>query len=100
VKFVGLGEKYDALEAFYPERIVSRVLGMAIFFADRARRISFDKKAAMELERKLRKEEFTWKISRPIAADPQMGPLDQLMDICRSRAASESAQDASVDEKN
>ena len=28
VKFVGVGEKYDALEAFYPERIVSRVLGM------------------------------------------------------------------------
>ena len=28
VKFVGLGEKYDALEGFYPERIVSRVLGM------------------------------------------------------------------------
>src|SRR2546425_9977943 len=28
VKFVGIGEKYDALEAFYPDRIVSRVLGM------------------------------------------------------------------------
>ena len=39
VKFVGLGEKYDALEGFYPERIVSRVLGMGdIDVAHRTRR--------------------------------------------------------------
>jgi signal recognition particle subunit SRP54 len=52
VKFVGLGEKYDALEAFYPERIVSRVLGMGdiLSLIERAES-AFDKKSAMELER-------------------------------------------------
>jgi len=57
---VGLGEKYDALEGFYPERIVSRVLGMGDLMSliERVEQ-TVDKKAAAELERKLRKEEFT-----------------------------------------
>jgi len=60
VKFVGLGEKYDALEGFYPERIVSRVLGMGdiLSLIERAEQ-AVDKKAAIELERKLRKSDFT-----------------------------------------
>jgi len=64
VKFVGLGEKYDALEGFYPERIVSRVLGMGdiLSLIERAES-AFDKKAAMELERKLRRKSSRWKIS-------------------------------------
>src|SRR5579864_2718241 len=55
VKFVGLGEKYDALEGFYPERIVSRILGMGdiLSLIERAES-AFDKKAAADLERKLR----------------------------------------------
>src|SRR6266436_6145963 len=54
VKFVGLGEKYDALEGFYPERIVSRVLGMGDLMSliERVEQ-TVDKKAAAELERKL-----------------------------------------------
>src|ERR1700751_2019400 len=60
VKFVGLGEKYDALEGFYPERIVSRVLGMGDIMSliERAEQ-AVDKKAALDLERKLRTEGFT-----------------------------------------
>src|SRR3954462_15813783 len=60
VKFVGLGEKYDALEAFYPERIVSRVLGMGDIMSliERVEQ-SVDHKKAAELERKLRRSEFT-----------------------------------------
>src|SRR5438046_9972794 len=55
VKFVGLGEKYDALEGFYPERIVSRILGMGDIMSiiERAEQ-AVDRKAAEELERKLR----------------------------------------------
>jgi len=62
---------------------------------------AFDKKAAMELERKLRKEEFTLEDFRePIAADPQdgaAGPVDG--HAAESRAASESAQRCVGDEK-
>jgi signal recognition particle subunit SRP54 len=63
VKFVGLGEKYDALEGFYPERIVSRILGMGdiLSLIERAEQ-AVDKKAALELERKLRKDDLHWKI--------------------------------------
>src|ERR1700692_4696892 len=83
VKFVGLGEKYDALEAFFPERIVSRVLGMGdvLSLIERAES-AFDKKTAMELERKLRKEEFTLEDFRDqLKQIRKMGPLDQLVDM-------------------
>jgi signal recognition particle subunit SRP54 len=83
VKFVGLGEKYDALEAFYPERIVSRVLGMGDIMSliERAEQ-SIDKKAAIELERKLRKEDFTLEDFRDqLKQIRKMGPLDQLVDM-------------------
>jgi signal recognition particle subunit SRP54 len=86
VKFVGLGEKYDALEGFYPERIVSRILGMGdiLSLIERAES-AFDKKAAMELERKLRKEEFTLEDFRDqlkqiqlVDMLPKVGPLQNL----------------------
>src|SRR5438046_2685249 len=55
VKFVGLGEKYDALEGLYPERIVSRVLGMGDLMSliERVEQ-TVEKKAAADLERRLR----------------------------------------------
>ena len=101
VKFVGLGEKYDALEAFYPERIVSRVLGMGdiLSLIERAES-AFDKKAAMELERKLRKEEFTLEDFRDqLKQIRKMGPLDQLMDMLPKVGPLQNLpKDASVDE--
>ena len=75
VKFVGLGEKYDALEGFYPERIVSRVLGMGDIMSliERAEQ-TVDKKAAIELERKLRKEGIhAGRFPRPVETDSQDG---------------------------
>src|SRR5271156_2257181 len=83
VKFVGLGEKYDALEGFYPERIVSRVLGMGDIMSliERAEQ-TVDKKAALELERKLRKEGFTLEDFRDqLKQIRKMGPLEQLVDM-------------------
>ncbi len=101
VKFVGLGEKYDALEAFYPERIVSRILGMGDIMSliERAES-AFDKKAAMELERKLRKEEFTLEDFRDqLKQIRKMGPLDQLVDMLPKVGPLQNLpKDASVDE--
>ena len=101
VKFVGLGEKYDALEAFYPERIVSRVLGMGdiLSLIERAES-AFDKKAVMELERKLRKEEFTLEDFRDqLKQIRKMGPLDQLVDMLPKVGPLQNLpKDASVDE--
>jgi signal recognition particle subunit SRP54 len=102
VKFVGLGEKYDALEGFYPERIVSRVLGMGdiLSLIERAES-AFDKKAAMELERKLRKEEFTLEDFRDqLKQIRKMGPLDQLMDMLPKVGPLQNLpKDTTVDEK-
>jgi signal recognition particle subunit SRP54 len=60
IKFIGVGEKFDALEAFYPERMASRILGMGdvISLVEKAQEV-FDEKQAKDLEKKLRKDEFT-----------------------------------------
>ena len=101
VKFVGLGEKYDALEGFYPERIVSRILGMGdiLSLIERAEQ-SVDKKAAMELERKLRKDEFTLEDFRDqLRQIRKMGPLEQLVDMLPKVGPLQNLpKDASVDE--
>src|SRR6266478_2816918 len=83
VKFVGLGEKYDALEGFYPERIVSRVLGMGDLMSliERVEQ-TVDKKAAADLERKLRKEEFTLEDFRDQPKQiRKMGPREKIVDM-------------------
>ena len=60
VKFVGVGEKLTALEPFHPDRMASRILGMgdALSLIEKAQEM-VDEKQAVELERKLRKNEFT-----------------------------------------
>jgi signal recognition particle subunit SRP54 len=81
VKFVGTGEKYDALDAFYPERIVSRVLGMGdvLSLIERAEQ-TVDLKQAAELERKLRRSEFTLEDFRDqLRQIRKMGPLEQVL---------------------
>jgi signal recognition particle subunit SRP54 len=101
VKFVGLGEKYDALEGFYPERIVSRVLGMGDIMSliERAEQ-SVDKKAAAELERKLRTEGFTLEDFRDqLKQIRKMGPLEQLVDMLPKVGPLQALpKDAKVDE--
>src|ERR1700745_1634332 len=59
VKFIGTGEKYDALDAFYPERIVSRILGMGdvLSLIERVEQ-TVDANQTAELARKLRGREF------------------------------------------
>jgi signal recognition particle subunit SRP54 len=101
VKFVGLGEKYDALEGFYPERIVSRVLGMGDIMSliERAEQ-AVDKKAAAELERKLRTEGFTLEDFRDqLKQIRKMGPLEQLVDMLPKIGPLQALpKDAKVDE--
>ncbi len=59
IKFVGTGEKMDALEPFYPDRMASRILGMGdvLSLIEKAQQ-TFDEKKAEEMERKLRENEF------------------------------------------
>ncbi|MCX5799180.1 MAG: signal recognition particle protein [Proteobacteria bacterium] len=60
IKFIGIGEKLDALEPFHPERMASRILGMGdvVSLVEKAQEV-FDERQAKELEKKIRKDEFT-----------------------------------------
>lgn len=60
IKFAGMGEKLDALEPFHPDRMASRILGMGdvLSLIEKAQS-AFDVKEAEELERKMRKDDFT-----------------------------------------
>ncbi len=60
IKFVGNGEKFDALEPFHPDRMASRILGMGdiLSLIEKAQE-QFDEKEAEELEKKIRKNRFT-----------------------------------------
>src|SRR5947209_14496355 len=101
VKFVGIGEKYDALEAFYPERIVSRILGMGdiLSLIERAEQ-AVDLKAAAELERKMRRNEFTLEDFRDqLRQIRKMGPLEQIVDMLpKMGPLAKLPKDAKVDE--
>ena len=61
IKFIGVGEKLDALEPFYPDRIASRILGMGdiVTLVEKAQQ-QFSEEKAVELEEKFRKAQFTF----------------------------------------
>jgi signal recognition particle subunit SRP54 len=83
IKLAGVGEKLDALEPFYPDRMVSRILGMGdvLTLIERAED-AFDEKQAAALERKLRTRTFDLNdFMEQLAQISKMGPLDQLLDM-------------------
>lgn len=61
IKFVGTGEKLDALDTFHPDRMADRILGMGdiVSLVEKAQQ-QFDEKEAEELARKLRKNQYTF----------------------------------------
>ncbi len=81
IKFVGTGEKLDKLEAFHPERMASRILGMGdvLSLIEKAES-AYDEKKAAELERKLRENSFTLNdFLDQFKQLRKMGSLDQIM---------------------
>ncbi len=81
IKFIGVGEKLDALEPFFPDRLASRILGMGdvVSLVEKAQDI-FDEKQARELERKFRKDEFTLEDFRDqIRQMKKMGSLESII---------------------
>lgn len=81
VKFAGIGEKYDALEQFHPDRIISRILGMGdvLTLIEKAEK-SIDEKQARELQRKLTHDEFSLEDFRDqLKQIRKMGSIEQLV---------------------
>ena len=81
VKFLGTGEKTDALELFHPDRLAGRILGMGdiLTLVERAQEV-VDAKDAAKLEEKLRKAQFTLEdFLDQLQQVQKMGPLGQIM---------------------
>ena len=81
IKFIGVGEKMDAIEPFHPDRMASRILGMGdvLSLIEKAEQ-AFDEKKAAELEQKLRKSLFTLDdYLDQLGQIKNMGNLEQLM---------------------
>ena len=81
VKFISIGEKLDAIEQFYPERMASRILGMGdvVSLVERAQE-SIDQEKTARLEKKLRKQDFNLEdFFEQLQQIKKMGPLDQLL---------------------
>lgn len=81
IKFVGVGEKLDALEPFYPDRMASRILGMGdvLSLIERAQ-TEFDENEAKKLEKKLRKSEFDLEDFRAqLGQMKKLGSLEQIL---------------------
>jgi len=81
VKFVGTGEKTDALEPFHPDRMASRILGMGdiVTLVEKAQQ-SFNGEQAVRLQEKLRKSSFTlMDFLEQLREMRKMGPIDQVM---------------------
>ena len=81
IKFVGLGEKMDAIDVFYPERMADRILGMGdiVSLVEKAQE-QFDAEEAKKLQRKIAKDEFNFDdFLKQIHQIKKMGNVKDLM---------------------
>lgn len=81
LKFVSVGEKLDALEPFYPDRMASRILGMGdiVTLVEKAQQ-QVDEQKALKYEEKLRKSQFTFEdFLEQLQEIKKMGPLSQVL---------------------
>jgi len=83
IKFIGIGEKVDAFEPFYPDRLASRILGMGdvLTLVEKAEK-AFDKRQVKELEKKVKTASFNLEdFLSQLREIQKMGPIDQLVDM-------------------
>ena len=101
IKFVGTGEKVDALEPFFPDRLAGRILGMGdvLSLIEKAEE-SVDREQAEDLAEKIRKDEFSLDDFRDqLKQIRQMGPLDQILGMLPNMGPLRGLNQMKVDEK-
>ena len=101
LKFVGVGEKFDALEVFHPDRVASRILGMGdvLSFIEKAEE-AIDKKQAVEMQRKLIENDFTLEDFRDqIRQIRKLGPLESLLGMMPNMGILKDLKNVKIDEK-
>lgn len=100
IKFAGVGEKIDALEAFYPDRMASRILGMGdvLTLIEKAQQ-AYDDKKAKELEQKMLKQELTLDdFLDQMQQLKKMGPLGSLLEMIPGMG--KALKDVEINEKD
>jgi signal recognition particle subunit SRP54 len=101
IKFIGVGEKIDALEVFHPERMASRILGMGdiLTLVEKAQ-ASIDVKEAQELEKKIRKDAFTLEDFREqLQKMRKMGSLKDMLGMIPGLGKLKALKDVDPDDK-
>jgi len=101
IKFVGTGEKMDAIELFHPDRMASRILGMGdILSLIEKAEAAFDEKNAKEMEKKFREQTFTLDdFLMQMHQIKKMGNINQLLAMVPGVKAG-ALKDAEIDEKH
>ena len=101
IKFIGVGEKYDALEVFHPDRIVSRILGMGdvLSLIERAEQ-KLDRDKAMEVHRKLQSDSFSLEDFRDQLREmKKIGSVEEMLGMLPKIGIFKDAAKAKIDEK-
>ena len=101
IKFVGVGEKLDALEPFFPDRMASRILGMGdvLSLIEKAQ-AQFDKKDAVKLQKKIKKREFDLDdFSTQLKQVKKLGSLEQILGMLPGMGQMKKLKQLKPDEK-
>ena len=101
IKFVGVGEKVSALEAFHPDRVAASILGMGdvLSLIEKAQQV-VDQKQAVELERKLSRNEFTLEDFRDqMTQVRKMGSIGDILKMIPGMNKLKQLKDAEVDDR-
>jgi len=101
LKFIGVGEKFDAFEVFHPDRVASRILGMGdvLSFIEKAEE-AIDKKQAVEMQRKLIENDFTLEDFRDqIRQIRKLGPLESILGMMPNMGILKDLKNVKIDEQ-
>lgn len=101
LKFVGVGEKFDAMEPFHPDRAANRILGMGdiLSLIEKASE-QIDQKKAVEMQRKLLENDFTLEDFRDqLKQVRKLGPIQNLLGMMPKMGMLKDLKDVKVDEK-
>ena len=101
IKYAGMGEKLEALEAFHPDRMASRILGMGdvLSLIEKAQS-SFDLEEAKAMERKMRKDDFNLDdFLEQMQQVKKLGPLEDLLGMLPGMGNLKQMKDVKIDEK-
>jgi signal recognition particle subunit SRP54 len=101
IKFIGIGEKYEALEVFHPERLAGRILGMGdiLTLIEKAEETADEEQAQAVLD-KIRRNEFTLEDFRDqMRQIRKLGPLEQVLGMLPQVGALRGLNKLKIDEK-